>query len=237
MLWATQARCLHNFPAAMLVSYWGTPTWWLHTGFCKFVQNISTNIWSFGKLTDLKFGERSYLFISYNIIISWLYTLYKLFFYWVTVQPKNSYGQLGHILWHLVKKYDTNVVGNLHLFLTGAKKILVKLTAIIWCGSKRKLPLNLYFYNDYFSLGIIPLPHIPCFKSSEFSLFPLCNAPLQGRHRYLYLGKFQISLVHRDITDPNDNSTTHYYIARSLWVGAYNSAIFLSLCFHRPLYF
>ena len=32
------------FPAAMLVSLEGTPTWWLHTGLCKFVQNISTNI-------------------------------------------------------------------------------------------------------------------------------------------------------------------------------------------------
>ena len=59
----------------MLVSYGGTPTWRLHTGLCKFVQNISTNIWSLGKCTDLKFGELSSLFISYNITISWLYTL------------------------------------------------------------------------------------------------------------------------------------------------------------------
>ena len=34
-----------------------------------------TNIWSLGKRSDLKFGEMSYLFISYHIIISWLYTL------------------------------------------------------------------------------------------------------------------------------------------------------------------
>ena len=47
----------------------------LLTGLCKFVQNISTNIWSLGKRTDLKLGEMSYLFISYNIVISWLYTL------------------------------------------------------------------------------------------------------------------------------------------------------------------
>ena len=58
----------------MLVSYGGTPTWRLHTGLCKFVQNISANIWSLGKRTDLKFGEMSYLFISYNITISCLYT-------------------------------------------------------------------------------------------------------------------------------------------------------------------
>ena len=59
----------------MLVYYGGTPTWLLDTGLCKFVQNISTNIWSLGKRTDLKFGEVPYLFISYNIIISWLYTV------------------------------------------------------------------------------------------------------------------------------------------------------------------
>ena len=64
------------FPLAMLVSYGlGTATWRLDTGLCKFVQNISTNVWSLGKRTGLKFAERSYLFISYNIIIFWLYTL------------------------------------------------------------------------------------------------------------------------------------------------------------------
>ena len=36
--------CLHYFPAAILVSFGGTPTWRLHTGLCKSVQNISTNI-------------------------------------------------------------------------------------------------------------------------------------------------------------------------------------------------
>ena len=46
----------------MLVSYGGTSTWRLHTGLCL------------GKRTDLKFGEMSYLFISYNITVSWLYT-------------------------------------------------------------------------------------------------------------------------------------------------------------------
>ena len=61
-----------------MVSHGGTPTWRLYTGLCKFVQNISTNIWSLGKRTDLKLGEMSYLFISY-IIISWLYTLNQWF--------------------------------------------------------------------------------------------------------------------------------------------------------------
>ena len=59
----------------MLLSLGGTPTWRLHTGLCKFVQNISINIWSSGKRTDLKLGEVSYLFLPYTIIISWLYTL------------------------------------------------------------------------------------------------------------------------------------------------------------------
>ena len=36
------SRYLHYFAVAMLV--YGTPTWWLHAGLCKFVQNISTNI-------------------------------------------------------------------------------------------------------------------------------------------------------------------------------------------------
>ena len=53
------SRCLYYFPAAMLVSLGGTPTWWLHTGLCKFVQNISTNISRSGKRTDLKLGEVS----------------------------------------------------------------------------------------------------------------------------------------------------------------------------------
>ena len=41
--WPRQ-RCLHYFPAAMLVSLGGTLTWRLHIGLCKFVQNTSTNI-------------------------------------------------------------------------------------------------------------------------------------------------------------------------------------------------
>ena len=68
----------------MLVSYGDTPTWRLHTGLCKFGQNISTNIWSLGKRTGLKFAEMSYLLISYNMIIYWLYTLngFRIIFLW-----------------------------------------------------------------------------------------------------------------------------------------------------------
>ena len=64
------SRCLRYFLAAMLGFLGGTPAWRLHTGLCKFVQNISTNIWSLGRRTDLKLGEVSNLFISYNMIIS-----------------------------------------------------------------------------------------------------------------------------------------------------------------------
>ena len=39
----------------------GTPTWPLHTGLCKFVQNISKNIWGLGKRTRLKIREVSSL--------------------------------------------------------------------------------------------------------------------------------------------------------------------------------
>ena len=59
----------------MLVSFGGTPEWRLLTGLCKFVQNISPNIWSLEKRADLKLEEVSFLFMSCNIIISWLDTL------------------------------------------------------------------------------------------------------------------------------------------------------------------
>lgn len=40
------------------------------TELCKFVQNILIDICSLGKLTDLKLGEMSSLFTSYNMTIS-----------------------------------------------------------------------------------------------------------------------------------------------------------------------
>ena len=43
-----------------------TPMLQLHIGLCKFVYNISTNISSLGKYTDLKLGEVS-LCSSYNV--------------------------------------------------------------------------------------------------------------------------------------------------------------------------
>ena len=71
----------------MLVFHGGTPTWWLHTGFCGFFQNISSNIRSLGKRTDLKLREVYALSIS---LASQLYPLNGFqFFYCVTVQAKN----------------------------------------------------------------------------------------------------------------------------------------------------
>jgi len=54
----------------MLVEQRAPPTWQLHTGLCKFAQNISTNIGSLGKRRDPKIGEVSPLPVSYNIKIS-----------------------------------------------------------------------------------------------------------------------------------------------------------------------
>ena len=51
------------------------PIWRFHTGLCKFLRNISTNIWSLGKRTGLKLGEVSSSFILYNIKNSWLFPL------------------------------------------------------------------------------------------------------------------------------------------------------------------
>ena len=75
------------------------PTWRPHTQvsqepttlgeLCKFLRNISTNICSLGKRTDLKLGEVSSLFISYKITISWLYPLngFRFILYCMTVKP------------------------------------------------------------------------------------------------------------------------------------------------------
>ena len=50
----------------MLVEHRAPPTWRLHTGLCKFAQNVWTNIYSLGKRRDPKLGEVSSLPVSYN---------------------------------------------------------------------------------------------------------------------------------------------------------------------------
>ena len=46
-----------------------------HTGLCKVLRNISTNIWSLGKRKSLKLREVPSLFIFYNITIALLIPL------------------------------------------------------------------------------------------------------------------------------------------------------------------
>ena len=89
------SRCSHYFPAAILVHIWCAPTWRFHTELCKFLRNISANIYGLGKRTDLKLGEVPSLFISNKITISWLYPLngFRLIFF-VAWQWKRSILQL-----------------------------------------------------------------------------------------------------------------------------------------------
>ena len=63
-------KCLHYFPAAIMVYQGGTPTRRFDTGLWKFLRHISTDTWSLGKRTGLKLGEVSQLFIFYNITLS-----------------------------------------------------------------------------------------------------------------------------------------------------------------------
>ena len=74
------SRCLHYIAAAILVHIWCALTWRFHTELCKFLQNISTNIFGLGKHTDVKLGEVSSLFTSNEITISWLYPLNSFWF-------------------------------------------------------------------------------------------------------------------------------------------------------------
>ena len=78
-------RCFFLFPAAMLVSLRRAPTWRLHIKLYKFVWNIMwNNSSSTENRTDLRLGESPYLFIVYNVSISWLHSLngYRFLFWW-----------------------------------------------------------------------------------------------------------------------------------------------------------
>ena len=55
------SRCWHYFPVAILVHHRCAPTWHFHTGPCKFLRKISTNIRSLGKCTGLKLKFLLYL--------------------------------------------------------------------------------------------------------------------------------------------------------------------------------
>ena len=81
-----------------LVYHWGTctPIWHFYTRLCKFVRNISTNIWGLGKRTGLELGQVSYFFIFYKLTSQFLsflhWIVFDLFFYCVTV--KTIYNKL-----------------------------------------------------------------------------------------------------------------------------------------------
>jgi len=68
------------FSGRILVHHRHGPTWRFHTELGIFLRNISTNICSLGKRTNLKPGEGSSLFISYKTTIFWLYPLNSLWF-------------------------------------------------------------------------------------------------------------------------------------------------------------
>ena len=51
--------------------------WRFHTGLCKFLRNISTNIWSLGRRTGLKLGE-----VPYNFLSS-ITSQFRSFFHWI----------------------------------------------------------------------------------------------------------------------------------------------------------
>ena len=74
--------------AAILLFHVGTPMKRFHTGLCKCLRNISTNIWSLGKRTSLELREVSY-FLSCitSQVLSFSHSIvFDLFFYCVTVK-------------------------------------------------------------------------------------------------------------------------------------------------------
>ena len=72
------------FPAAIFVSLGRTQNWRLHTKLYKFVWNIMSNNSSTEYRTDLRLGQSPYLFIIYNVSISWLHSVngFRFLFWW-----------------------------------------------------------------------------------------------------------------------------------------------------------
>lgn len=75
-----------------------------HTGLCKFAKNISMNIWSLEERRDRKLGEMPSLFMSYNILFSWLYPLNKVFFFFSLRDSENDQEQISNEPVDLTKK-------------------------------------------------------------------------------------------------------------------------------------
>ena len=72
------------FPAAIFVSLGRTQKWRLHTNLYKFVGNIMSNNSSTVDRTDLRLGQSPYLFMVYNVSISWLHSVngFRFLFWW-----------------------------------------------------------------------------------------------------------------------------------------------------------
>ena len=106
----------------------------VHTGLCKFVQNISTIIWNIkGKRRDLNLGEACSLFISCNLI-SWLYPVNGFRFTSFIVTVKTIYS-LGRKKMHVIQfsfalliLFDTLQI-NLHTLLRYGRQVILLLKA------------------------------------------------------------------------------------------------------------
>ena len=100
-------------------------SWKLNTGLCKFVQNLLTNIWSLGKHREPKLGDVSFLPVSYNITISWLYPLnsFRFIFFFGCMTVKNIEIEIGYHLggtvgWYvscyLTDTWLTQILADIH---------------------------------------------------------------------------------------------------------------------------
>ena len=71
-------RCLHYFPVVVPVNDRCAPTRCFHTGICKFLLNISMNIWSLGKCARPKLGEVSYIISLFHSFSTGWFFIYLL---------------------------------------------------------------------------------------------------------------------------------------------------------------
>jgi len=115
------------------------PTWRFHTGLCKFLRNISTNICSLGKRTDLNLGDASSLFVSYKITISWLY-------------PLNSFRFIFFIAWQRKRSLDPQLIQLIHKEPSYPFRIWIKDCPFRsrFCFLRDKI----YCYREFFTVNV-----------------------------------------------------------------------------------
>ena len=85
LLAKVNSRCFFLFPATMFVSLRSrTQIWRLHNDLYKLVWNIMSNNSSTEYRTDLRLGQSTYLFIVFNVPISWLHSVdgFRFLFWW-----------------------------------------------------------------------------------------------------------------------------------------------------------